>query len=45
MTDSYTWELFHIDEDLGLYHSQFVADSKESRLRILSTIPHISMTC
>jgi len=45
MTDSYTWELFHLDEELGLYRSQFVADSKQSRLRILSIVPQISMSC
>jgi len=45
MTDSYTWELFHIDDELGLYRSQFVADSKASRLRILSTVPQISISC
>lgn len=38
MTDGYTWELFHIDQELGLYRSQFVADRRQSRLRILSTI-------
>ena len=45
MTDSYTWELFHIDQELGLYRSQFVADSKQSRLRILSIVPQVSMSC
>jgi len=39
LTDSYTWDIFHIDEELGLYRSQFFADTKECRLRILRILP------
>jgi len=42
LTDGHTWDIFHIDEELHLYRSQFYCDTKANRLRILSTLPQIS---
>lgn len=38
LTDSYTWQLFHLDEDLGLYRALFPSNSKDARLSILGII-------
>jgi len=45
MTDGYVWHFFHINEDFSLYHSHVAADSRNSRITILSAKPQILISC